>query len=113
MDPAFPWIHIPRETFTEFVNLFKERAKDQGLECDDYYGECRFRKPCSMVNNPWKPFDFSFETHINGKLIKVPSEKMLIPGSKLEDRRNDLVCFLAVFRNTHDDNWVLGTNVMA
>ena len=56
---------------------------------------------------------------MNGIEIEVPSDQMLIEGSKLADRSRDSVCFLAVFRNpqiTTDklvvNEWVLGTLVM-
>lgn len=56
--------------------------------------------------------DFEFSTHINGKEISLPSEMMLVPGSRLADRGKDNTCFLGVFRNTLNDEWVFGTNVM-
>ena len=72
--------------------------------------------------------DFSLKVTLNDVEIKVPTDQMLIEGSKLYfsgQETRDSVCFLAVFRNPQKnktpsylyvmpevDEWTLGTVVM-
>ena len=111
-NPAFPWIYLNEDDFASLYLAF-----DEELACDMTYGECRFESDCETLLKSGQ--DFSFSIEVNGVLITVPSDEMLIPGSKLNDREKDKVCFLAVFRNPQMENdelkpkyYLLGTLVM-
>jgi hypothetical protein len=70
VNPAYPWIHIPREDFTEFVNMFNSLPYPdnihQKLQCQDEFGECRFKGKCSEILELVQINIFGLKTYFNG-----------------------------------------------
>ena len=120
-NPAYPWIYLSRDEFAKFAEKFTEYWKSLGkskFKCDINFGECKLDQTCSSIRKEGLIQSFDFKARIGDEkspidiTIKVPGEKMLIEGSRINYWLGDQQCFLSVFRNTADDNNIFGSVFM-